>query len=204
MKILIADDHHLIIEGLEKVLHKAFPNYQIFCATNLEDLRSTLLNEDIDVLIQDIKFGQFNANDFINELKNDYPKLKIIIVSSISDHTTIQKFYRKTDGYIIKSEHTNELIKAIKTVVSGEKFLSCRTKNLIDNLNIDCEIVLSRREKEIITVIMKEKSINEIAEELCISPKTVEMHRSNLFAKLGVNNITGLVKTVIAKGLVES
>jgi DNA-binding NarL/FixJ family response regulator len=71
------------------------------------------------------------------------------------------------------------------------------------DLEVDNEIVLTRREREVLEVIMKEKSIKEIAEELCISEKTVELHRSNLFVKLDVKNITGLVKKAIALNLLD-
>ncbi len=203
MKILFADDHQLILTGLKTIISDYFSEASIYMAQNKSELFAWLKKETFDILIQDLKFGDTNANEFLTEIKKDYPKLKILILSTISDTVSITKLIKKVDGYVVKSEPIEEIITAIKTICEGKTYLSKKTNQKLKAPIWHKEIILSRREKEIIAVIMKEKSTKEIAEELNISVKTVEMHRANLFVKLEVKNITGLVKKIILLGLIE-
>ena len=210
MRIIFADDHEMILDGLKNVVESHFKNATVFTALNKNELFIQLkasthqfpnTPQQFDVLIQDIKFGKHNANDFLDDLKKEYPNIKILVLSSISDKISIQKILKKVDGYILKSESVNEIINGINSILNNETFVSPQVKLILGKYIESSEIVLTRREKEVLEVIMQEKSTKEIADILCISPKTVEMHRSNLFLKLNVKNITGLVKQVIAKDL---
>ncbi|MEZ5173329.1 MAG: response regulator transcription factor [Bacteroidia bacterium] len=201
MKILIADDHHLIIEGLKAALQNAFPEAEINGAINKLQLFENLEKGKTDILIQDIKFGESNAKDFLDDLKTVHPELKIIFLTSVSDSVTIKQLSKKVDGYILKSESQDEIIAAIEALIKGDKYFSAEASERMKEFPEE-EFFLSRREQEVLAVIMQEKSIREIAEELCISEKTVEMHRSNLFVKLDVKNITGLIKKAIALNLI--
>jgi DNA-binding NarL/FixJ family response regulator len=151
-------------------------------------------------LIQDIKFGDSNASDFINEINKKFPNLKILILSSISNSISIRQMLRKVDGYVLKSESISEICKGIEQIHKGQNYLSVEVSKKLNSFQNN-EILLTRREKEVLEVIMQEKSTKEIADILFISQKTVEMHRSNLFLKLDVKNVTGLVKQVIALDL---
>ncbi len=204
MKIIIADDHELILSGLETKIKNHFPQSEIIKTIHKTALFEALKNNEIDILLQDIKFGFDDARDFINEIKEKYPKLKIIVLSSISDSVSIQKIINKgIDAYVLKSESSDEIILAIENVILGKKHFSDEIEKRIQKPENSSQIILTRREKEILEVIMKEKSTKEIAEILSISEKTVEMHRSSLFIKMDVKNITGLVKKVIALGLLD-
>ena len=202
MKVIIADDHQLIINGLQSVLTEKYPQVEVDGAINKSILYELLATNKYDVLIQDLKFGADNAKDFLKEIKSEYPSLKIIVLSSISDSVTIKQLSNLVDGYVIKSESLEELTNAISKVTNGEKYFSELASNRLKENSVD-EIILTRREKEVLQVTLQEKSIKEIADILCISEKTVELHRSNLFVKLDVKNITGLVKKAIALNLIE-
>ncbi len=203
MKIIIADDHHLIVEGLKAAVQKSFPVFDINTSMNKQELFETLESQTTDILIQDIKFGDSNAKDFLDEIKTKFPKLKIILLSSVSDSVSIKQLSKKVDSYILKSESLDEINTAIDSIINGKKYFSKESTKRLNEFQEDNEIVLSRREKEVLAVIMQEKSIKEIAEILFISEKTVEMHRSNLFVKLDVKNLTGLIKKAIALNLVD-
>ena len=203
MKILLADDHQLILNGLLSVLEKQFPNAELAGVLNKSELFECLKKESYDILIQDLKFGADNAKDFLDEIRIDFPEMKIILLTTVSDSVTIKHLSKKVDSYILKSESLDEIITAINSLNAGNKYYSTLAEQKMNDLVPDDSIVLTRREKEVLEVIMKEKSIKQIAEELFISQKTVELHRSNLFIKLDVKNITGLVKKAIALNLLD-
>ncbi|MGV6862343.1 MAG: LuxR C-terminal-related transcriptional regulator [Putridiphycobacter sp.] len=208
MKILFADDHQLILDGLQTVIKNRFKAAEIFTAKSKDELYIQLktskhTQNPFDILIQDIKFGEHHAMDFLDELKNQYPELRILVLSSVSDGVSIKRISKKVQGYILKSEPVEEILIGIETLFAGKNYLSEGAKKKIQNFTNDQDLVLSRREMEVLKVLMTEKSTKEIAEELCISEKTVEMHRSNLFVKLDVKNLTGLVKKVIALDLLS-
>jgi DNA-binding NarL/FixJ family response regulator len=203
MKIILADDHQLILNGLLSVLEKQFPNATCAGVLNKTDLFEALRTNSFDILIQDLKFGPDNAKDFLDDLRQEFPTLKIILLTTISDSVTIKQLSKKVDSYIMKSESLDEIITAVNKLNNGEKYFSTLAEEKMKDTSTDDEIVLTRREREVLEVIMKEKSIKEIAAELFISEKTVELHRSNLFIKLDVKNITGLVKKAIALNLLD-
>ncbi|MDQ3191207.1 MAG: response regulator transcription factor [Bacteroidota bacterium] len=204
MNIIIADDHQLILEGLATAISNHFKDARVTRAENKEVLFAKLKQCNYDILLQDIKFGLDDARDFIPEIKKCFPDLKIIVLSTISNSISIQQIINKgLSGYVLKSDSTQEIIEAIKSVYNGNKYLSKSVQRILNSTSLDTQIILTKREKEILNVIMQEKPIKEIAEKLFISEKTVEMHRRNLFIKLEVKNITGLIKKVIALGLME-
>jgi DNA-binding NarL/FixJ family response regulator len=203
VKIILADDHQLILNGLRSVLEKQFPNAEFTGVLNKMDLFDALRKESFDILIQDLKFGADNAKDFLDDLKAEFSTLKIVLLTSVSDSVTIKQLSKKVDGYILKSESLDEIITAVNRLNAGDKYYSTLANQKMNDLIPDDTIILTRREKEVLEVIMKEKSIKEIAAELFISEKTVELHRSNLFIKLDVKNITGLVKKAIALNLLD-
>ncbi len=203
MNIIIADDHQLILDGLKSVVKTNFPNSTIHTAINKAELFEILSHNKIDILIQDVKFGAHHASDFIEELTVEYSNTKVIFLTSVSDSVSIAKLSHRVSGYILKSESLEEIIKAIRQVSIGEVYFSEQSRAKMDQLIPDEEVVLTRREKEVLEVIMQEKSTKEVAEILSISEKTVELHRSNLFVKLDVKNLTGLIKKTIALDLLD-
>lgn len=203
MNIILADDHQLILDGLLSVLKRQLSNANIKGVLNKTELFSTLRHQPFDLLIQDLKFGKDDARDFLNEIRSEFPMLKIVLLTTVSDSVTIKRLSKKVDGYILKSEALDEIIAAVNHISAGETYFSKASEAKINQLIPDNTILLTRREKEVLEVIMKEKSIKEIAQELHISEKTVELHRSTLFLKLNVKNITGLVKKAIALNLVN-
>ncbi|MFT6982245.1 MAG: DNA-binding NarL/FixJ family response regulator [Crocinitomicaceae bacterium] len=203
MKIILADDHQLILDGLLTVLKRQFPGAIFKGVLNKTELFQLLREEPFDILIQDLKFGADNAKDFLGDLREEFPALKIILLTTVSDSVTIKQLSKKVDGYILKSESLEEIITAVNQVKIGNSYFSKLAEQKMNLLVPDDSIVLTRREREVLAIIMEEKSNKQIAEELFISEKTVELHRSNLFVKLDVKNITGLVKKAIALNLLD-
>lgn len=204
MTILIADDHYLILDGLKKAVQDSYSDAVVLTATHKAELDLLLNSQEVDLLVLDVKFGKDNAKVFIAQLKRTYPDLKILILTSLDDQYSIQLFVNaKVDGYVVKSDSIVDILNAIAKILDGQKYFSAEVDAKMNEKEMN-EIFLTKREKEVLKVILEEKSIKEIASILNISDKTVEMHRSNLFAKLGVKNITGLVKKAILLNLTEN
>ena len=208
MNIIIADDHPLILEGLEKAISSKLDKAHIFCCTNKNEVFETLKNFEIDILIQDIKFGDDDARTFLQNFISNFPNLKIIALTSLTDAASIQSVLKTgIHGYILKSESTREIFNGIETVSQNKIYLSqgvAESLSKFMQLEIKSEkIHLTLREKEVLREILAEKSTKEIAQILFISDKTVEHHRANLFAKMEVKNLAGLVKKTIELRLLD-
>lgn len=203
MNILIADDHHLVLEGLTNVL-ETMENVEIFQAKNKNLLLYQLRSHKIDILFQDILFGDYNAREFIKEIIKEFPSLKIIIISSISDLEVVDSLFKQgVHGYLLKSDDLSEISSSIATVMNDQIYISAEIRDLTyreKRLDIKSTVVLTPREKEVLRLILKEKTTNEIGDNLNVSTKTVEKHRANLFIKFGVKNVVGLVKKAIMEG----
>src|SRR5690625_5061235 len=125
MNILIADDHHLVLEGLTNVL-ETMENVKIFQAKNKNLLLYQLRSHKIDILFQDILFGDHNAREFIKEIIKEFPSLKIIIISSISDLEVVDSLFKQgIHGYLLKSDDLSEISSSIAAEIGRA---SCRER----------------------------------------------------------------------------
>lgn len=205
MKILLADDHFLVLEGLEVLLS----TYEFVEKTervlNFVQLKDTLTEENFDVLLLDIHFGKDDGREIIGEIKQMAPDMKIIALTSHADSVTITSSVNAGfDGYLLKIDGRDEIEKALKAVTNDEKYFSPKTQQVFFEMNASKNNVeLTEREKEILQLIVQEKTTKEIADQLCLSEKTIETHRASLMQKLEVKNIAGMVKKAIMQGLVN-
>ncbi len=200
MNIVIAEDHDLIVDGLRTLLESY--GYTIFHAPDADALTELLQKQPVDLLIQDIRFGKVDARTLIPTIRETYPQLKILALTSLDNQATIQSVLA-TDvhGYVIKSESTATIIEAIEKIQSGKIYLSNEVQTiLLGKSDYLPEVMLSEREKEVLKGILDEKSTKEIAESIFVSEKTVEHYRSSLFVKFDVKNVSGLVKKAILLG----
>lgn len=203
MNIIIAEDHALIIDGLRAVLEQQGIN--VFPAMNEKMLYQLLNEQPFDVLIQDIRFGKVDARTIIPAIRQEFPTLRIIALTSLDDLASIQSVLAtNVSGYVLKSEPTGRITDAIHAVVSGNTYLSPEVQAVLaGNSESIPEVRLSEREKGVLKGILDEKSTKEIAESLFVSEKTVEHYRSNLFIKFDVKNVSGLVKKAILQGFYQ-
>lgn len=201
MKVLVADDHELIIDGFVTVIENYDASIECYRATNKFELFETLESVSVDMLFQDVMFGKNDARSFVKEIKEKYPELKIIIISTLEDKNTVETLLKQgVDGYLAKSDSSNEIISALKAVSEGKTFISNNLKKQGTTSLRKNTIILTPREKEVLSLILQEKTTKEIADKVCLSEKTVENHRANLFIKFGVKNLAGLVKQAILEG----
>jgi len=213
LKLFITDDHELYLEGLTLLLNKQEGIRVIGSALTGESLLKQLPDLDIDVLLLDVHLPDIEEEDLLKKIRALKPQLKILYLTIMRGTRYIHKLVKyDIQGYLLKNSSIEELKQALHAIGGGQKYFS-KEINILDTeqdfrhtITIEdkkVDEILSRREIEILTLICKEYSNSEIAEKLFLSVSTVETHRKNLIAKLGVNNTVGLVKFALKNRLIE-
>ncbi len=201
INIAIVDDHSLFLEGLSSIL-KDIDNFKILItASSAKELLNQPNLASIDVLISDISMPEMDGLALSQIIKKQFPSIKILIVSMHEETKIIKALIKlKIDGYLFKNADKEVLVKAITNVAQGNPFFSETVKNKIIFTNEDDteskSILpkLSSREMEVLDLIAKGFTINEIAETLFLSHHTIVSHKQKLFYKFNVDKITTLIK----------
>lgn len=209
--ILLADDHQLVIDGL-KLMIESHDMFKVTKAvSNGSDAIEFIKNNKVDVILMDINMPIINGIEATKQIKKLNSDQKIIILSMLSEIKLIKLLMKEgADGYLLKNCGQDEIISALSSVLNGNKYFDQKIMNLLltdDNREKPKTSYLpslSRREKEILGLIIKEMTTNEIAEKLFISAGTVETHRRNMISKLGVRNTAGLVSKAYEYDLLDS
>lgn len=209
IRIAIADDHPLVINGLKAMLEKFEDVRLIFSATNGADLLALLKEQQADVLLLDIQMPDANGIDLCKEIHDDYPYLKIIGLTNFEKSSYVKQMVRNGAlGYLLKNIDGKTLSAAIHAVMQDKPYIQEQIRNNMLNEVLSGKkstsqgISLTKREVEILSLIAKEFTNQQIADKLFISIRTVETHRMNLTQKLGVHNTAGLVKEAYRRGLI--
>ena len=210
INVAITDDHVMVVEGLKTMLNNAEDIKIVSSFHSVNDTIESLQNTVPHLLLLDINLPDGNGIHLCKQLKEHYKDLKIIALSNYEDVAFIKQIIKNgANGYLLKNTNKQELITAIKTVMKDQLFLPEKLQRMLLNDSLGKPAnssffipSLTRREKEVLELIVKEYTSEEIAERLFVTIKTVEAHRSNLIQKLGVKNVAGLVRVAIEKGLV--
>jgi DNA-binding NarL/FixJ family response regulator len=218
LKVYIADDHQLFIEGVKALLRDVEDIKIIGEADNGEVLLKLMEKEPADVVLMDINMPVMGGLDTTREMRKRHPDTKVLALTMFDDTLHISEMIKAgASGYLLKNAGKEELMNAIARVSRGEKYVSNEVSvKLIENMfnkeqtggsNSQAaparKAELTRRELEIIRLIAKEHTNNEIAAILNNSPMTIITHRKNLLRKLGVKNTAGLIKYAINHGLLD-
>lgn len=214
IKILIADDHQLIIEGIKTLLEDVEGITITDVATNGREVIEKLKYQEVDIILMDIDMPIMNGYEATQLVLKKYPHIKVIALTMYDEKALITKIVNAgASGYILKNIRKEELLKAITKVANGEKYFSNEIlftlskpelKDIISEKQNNIPIVqLTQREIEVLKLITQGLSNKEIGEKLFISPRTVDTHRTNLMQKLNVHNIAGLIRYAIKNGLVD-
>lgn len=213
LRVLITDDHQILLDSLSMLI-STIPGVEI--AGTVNDSRKVLNileNDEIDILITDFNMPYLTGIDLTLQVREKFPKLKILMLTVSEDADTIrQAFQAGISGYVMKKANRAELERAITTVASGEKYFSeAVMKELLSPASMSgpatdeipsSPIAVTSRELEIIKLIAQELSTTEIADRLFISVGTVETHRHNILRKLNVKNAIGIIKYAMRHKLV--
>ena len=206
IRIHLADDHQVLIDGMRTLLH-TIPNYQVVgCSQHGTNIYAEVLENKTNILVLDISMPEKDGIEVIKEFARKGFPCKVIVLSSYDDVKIIQEVMKLgASGYLTKQCAGENIVEAIQMVSNGEeyfcnsvreKIFSTATENIekLNKTKTDTNILLSGREIEIITLIALEFSGKEISERLFISTNTVETHRKNIMKKLKAKNSISLVK----------
>ena len=210
IKVLIADDHQIVRDGLRSMLEK---EPWIKVVGEAEEGRTTLrLARELapDVIIMDVSMPDLNGIEATRQIIAEFPTIKVIALSMHNDRRFVLNMIKAgAKGYLLKDSAFKELAKAIKVVVSNQTYLSGEIADILVQDYLSCATpdefsafqLLSPREREVLQLLAEGKSSNQIAESLHISVKTVETHRAQLMAKLKIKSIAELTKYAIREGI---
>ncbi|MFC4163770.1 response regulator [Epilithonimonas zeae] len=214
IKVLIVDDHQLMIEGLKVLLEDELGIKVVSGAASMGEAIKILEQQQVDIILMDINMPEISGIDMTKKIRELYPAVKVIALTMHEDISVISKMIKAgASGYILKRTNMQEVVDAIRAVHQNGRYLSASVQHVImDNLMSPEELldtaeedkpVLSSRELEVLQLIAKEFSNEQIGEALYISERTVEAHRRNIFIKTKTKSIVGLIKYALNEGLVE-
>ena len=201
--ILLVDDHKIIRDGL-KLYFEDSEEYAVSAeAENGEKALEILKEKEFDIVITDISMPEMDGITLTQRIKEKDPSQKVMALTMMGENQHIKHMLSAgVNGYILKNSDKSEILKAIETILAGENYYSGEvTKIIMDSMSgkkkptqrLTLETPLTNREKEVLKLIVKEYSNQEIADELFISVRTVDAHKRNLLEKTGCKNIAGLV-----------
>ncbi len=208
----IVDDHVLFAQSLQGLIN-SFTGFEVlFMAKNGNDLINKLDNANCDpeIILLDINMPVMNGFETITWLNEKKPNIKVIALSMDDDEDTIIKMLRLgSKGYLLKDIHPETLTKALNEVVSKGHYYSDQvTQTLLDSVNKKESNTKAKdftsRELEFLELACSDKTYKEIADVMCLSPKTVDNYRDTLFKKLEVRSRIGLVLYALKHEIVSN
>ncbi len=211
IRVLIAEDHHLVRQGIRALLEKAEDIKVIGEAKDGQEAVELAEQLSPDVIIMDLSMPRLNGNQATERIRAQHLPCQVVILSMYSDDTLVKQALRSgVKGYLLKQSVTEELLLAVRAACRGETFLSSAVSGsiLADMLagrnEKDTEPFdrLSAREQQVLKLVAEGRTNNAIAQIMNVSVKTVEKHRSSLMQKLGVHDMAGLVRIAMKHGLI--
>jgi DNA-binding NarL/FixJ family response regulator len=196
IKLFIVDDHFMVIEGIHSLLKNEKDIEWMGHAGNAESCLAFLQQQKPDVILMDINLPDKSGIDLCSEVKELYPAVHILGLSTFNQQSFIEKMMNNgASGYVIKNATQQELMEAIHTVAKGKQFLSFDAALALRKPDNQNDIpVITRREKEVLELIADGMTNNEIAQKLFISSTTVDTHRKNLLTKFEAKNTASLIR----------
>ena len=208
IKILIADDHSIVREGLKQIVAESPEMTVRGEAVNGQQVLKLVHKTDYDLVLLDIAMPGRGGIDTLKQLKIEKPEIPVLILSMYpEDQYAVRAIKAGAAGYLTKESAPEELIGAIKKVAQGGKYVSTDlAEKLVENLGEDTEkpdhTMLSDREYQVMIMIATGKTVKEIADELSLSVKTISTHRARALKKMGMKNNAEFAYYAIKQGLV--
>lgn len=212
VNILLVDDHDIVRDGIKMLLEDEVGFNIAAEAENGSEAIKACKNHDIDLVIMDINMPEMNGITATEKIMEEFSDIKILALTMMDEDQHIRQMIEAgASGYILKSSDKIELVEAITTILNGQHYFSDDATHsvMMDLVKGTTQEQtsdpgnLTDREKEVLALIVKENTNQEIADQLYISTRTVDAHRRNLLQKTGAKNTAGLVTYAIKHNLVD-
>jgi two-component system invasion response regulator UvrY len=209
IKILIADDHAVVREGLKQIISETSDMLVADEADNGQDVLDKVSEQNYDVVLLDITLPGRSGLDVLKQLKSKKPKLPVLMLSvHPEEQYAVRTLKAGAAGYLTKGSATDELIAAIRKISQGKKYISSSlAEKLAFDLDADHEKprheILSDREYQVMSMIASGKTVKEIADELSLSVQTISTYRSRILEKMKMKNNAEIIYYAVKQGLVD-
>lgn len=205
-RILLAEDHAVVRRGVIDILSNFSPSVLVDETENIQTALKALRSTFYELLILDISFPDGNGLALYQQAKEISPRTKCLFLTMHPEERYARRVFKVgAHGYITKDRAADELLEAVRVILSGGKFITnSLAKLLIDELNMDAVVpheTLSNREYQIALAIADGKTITEIAQILALSPKTISTYRHRVLTKLGLSSTAELIRYVLENDL---
>jgi len=206
IKLLIVDDHRIVLDGL-KSLFDQDPQFEIIgAASSAEEALRFVQTTLPDILLTDYRLPGLSGLELAVAVKKKFPTVKRVILSMHDESQLVKQILKEgVDGYLLKSIQQSELKMALRQIMDGFPYVSPEiTRMMLTEINQEQpDELLSERERQVLSLIARECSNKQIAEKLFISERTVETHRKNIFRKTNTSSLVGLIKYAFANNLIN-
>ena len=209
IRIIIADDHGVVAEGLKHVVEAQADMQVVALAVDGREAVRQARELQPDVVLMDLSMPELNGADATRAILERDPKCRVIVLSMYSEREYVRRALKAgAAGYVVKRSAAKEVVEAIRAVHAGQRYLSPRVADVVidDYAGEGADDLLgklSQREREVLQLLAEGHTGAQIAERLSLSQKTVETYRARLVEKLGIRDVAGLVRFAIQRGIVS-
>jgi DNA-binding NarL/FixJ family response regulator len=209
IRILVADDHAVVRQGVIQILAEVRDMLVKDEAQNSAEALDKVLKYEYDVVLLDISMPGRSGLEVLEDIKSQRPKLAVLILSMHPEEQYAVRALRAgASGYLTKASAPQELIGAIRKVAQGGKYVTASlAEKLADELDVDIKKLpherLSNREDQVMMMLAGGKSVSDIAEELCLSVKTISTYRTRILSKMGMKKNAELTLYAVQNKLIH-
>lgn len=209
IRILLVDDHEIARRGIENVLASALPDARYGEAAGCAEALARLRDERWDLVLLDLNLPGRGGLDLLAEIRRSWPRVLIVVVSAYSEEEFALRCLRLgAQGYVMKTSGSKELLTAVRKVLGGGKYVTAVLAErlaaaAVGDLAHASHELLSSRELQVLRLVAVGRTLKEIADELCLSERTIATYRARLAAKLGVGSSVEIARYALQHKLVD-
>ena len=202
IKVAIVDDHKVLTDGLKTLIEESGIAKVVCLWHTASDCRASIGSCKPDLLLLDVGLPDMSGVDFCKELKQRYPDLKIMALTTHNEYSVVRHMLENgASGYLVKNAMTEEVLAGIDAVANGNIFL-CHEVDVLMKQPKERQLWLSQRESEILKLVAEGLTNGEIADRIFLSPETIKSYRKNLLLKLDAKNTAMLVRIALEQKLI--
>ncbi len=207
IRVLLVDDHDLVLQGLKRILEFAVPEIKMICkASSGKEALSLIDIQPFELFLLDVELPDISGIDLIASIRKKQPKARIMVNTMHEEIWFVRSLLQcDPDAILFKSIDSRQVIDAVHAVLQGKKYFCPyveRVRMQLRSQEKSCKNELTLRELDVLKLLSEGKSTQEIAQELCVSANTVDTHRRHLMEKLDARNVVDLVVIAISRGII--